>query len=82
MPRHSATITRLRDARKLLREWRRALHDSHVIKAPDDPRRGEYEPPEMAAEMRRFDLADQVLAETIAAARAGLADARNKRREP
>lgn len=78
MARHSATITRLRDARRLLREWRRALHDSHVIKAPDDPRRGEYEPPEMAHELRRFDLADETLAEAIQAARG----ARNKRREP
>ena len=78
MPRHSATITRLRDARRLLRQWRQALHASHVITAKDHPRRGEYEPPEMAAEMRRFDLADQALAEAIETARA----ARNKRREP
>ena len=55
-----------------------ARHSATIIKAPDDPRRGEYEPPEMAHELRRFDLADETLAEAIQAARG----ARNKRREP
>lgn len=58
-------ITRLRAARTLLRTWRKALHDSHVITAKGHPRSGQYEPPEMAAEMARFDEALQTLTEAI-----------------
>lgn len=55
-------ITRLRGARILLSEWRRALADSERV--PGQPRPTEF-PPAIAHELARFDSARAALTEAI-----------------
>jgi hypothetical protein len=55
--------TKLRAARTLLREWKRALHDGHKCREPG-PNFGKVDD-QMAAELVRFDEAREAISEAI-----------------
>lgn len=63
MSKKKPLVSRLRSARFLMKQWRKALHDSHVeLSGPD---KGKVTDEAMARDLERFDDADAALGEAI-----------------